>query len=129
MPEESNTPNYHKILFIEDEPFISELYSRQLKKAGYEATIVADGLEGLKQAQTNAYDIILLDIMVPNLTGTELLAKLRESTPDLKAKIIVTTNLEQNEKARQAVEKQADGYLIKANITPRELVEFLRSLE
>lgn len=129
MPEESNTPNYHKILFIEDEPFISELYSRQLKKAGYEATVVADGLEGLKQAQTNTYDIILLDIMVPSLTGTELLAKLRESNPDLKAKIIVTTNLEQNEKARQAVEKQADGYLIKANITPRELVEFLRSLE
>jgi CheY-like chemotaxis protein len=128
-PIDNNPSEHRKILVIEDEPFIGELYTRSLKKAGYEVKVVVDGAEGLQEAQTNAYDIILLDIMVPSITGTELLKKMRapEATP-IKAKIIVTTNLEQNEAARQAVEKQADGYLIKANITPKELVKFLQSI-
>lgn len=119
-----------RVLVIEDEPFIGELYTRALKKAGYDITVIADGAEGLKAARTNTYDIILLDIMVPTITGTELLKQLRApDAPPLKAKIIVTTNLEQNDKAREAVEKQADGYVIKANVTPKELVAFLQSLK
>jgi DNA-binding response OmpR family regulator len=122
-------PRYKRILCIEDEHFISELYGRALQKAGYDVTIEVDGLKGLEIAKTNQFDIILLDIMVPSITGIELLKRLRQEVPDLKAKIIVTTNLEQSETDRSAVEKQADGYVIKANITPKELVAFLQSLE
>ena len=50
-----------KILVIEDEHFIGELYNRALNKAGYEVRVIADGMEALKEAQTNLYDIILLD--------------------------------------------------------------------
>lgn len=126
---ENQQTSAKRILIIEDEPFIGELYTRSLKKAGHDVDVIADGAEGLKAAQTNQYDIILLDIMVPSITGTELLKKMRDPTqPQVKAKIIVTTNLEQNDEAREEVEKQADGYLIKANITPKELVSFLASL-
>jgi DNA-binding response OmpR family regulator len=120
-----------KILCIEDERFIGELYGRALSKAGFDIKVVIDGLEGLKEAQTNQYDIILLDLMVPNLTGTEILKKLRDpaQTPKLDAKIIITTNLEQKEETRQQVEQMADGYLIKADITPRQLVELLQSIK
>lgn len=120
-----------KILCLEDEHFISELYSRALTNAGYDVTVVIDGEECLRQAATNTYDIILVDIMVPNLIGTEVLKRLRDPNqqPPLKAKIIVTTNLEQNQEARQMIEKIADGYLIKADVTPRQLVEFLQQLD
>ena len=130
QPISSNPSENRKVLVIEDEPFIGELYTRSLKKAGYEVKVVVDGAEGLQEAQSNAYDIILLDIMVPSITGTELLKKMRgpEASPPIKSKIIVTTNLEQNEAAREEVEKQADGYLIKANITPKELVSFLQTI-
>ena len=128
-PIASGSPHYKNVLCIEDEQFISELYSRALQKAGYEVTVIADGLKGLEAAKTNQYDIILLDIMVPSITGIELLAQLREKVPDLKAKVIVTTNLEQSENERKAVEKQADGYIVKANMTPKELATFLQSLE
>ncbi len=118
-----------KILFIEDEPFISELYTRALTKANYETKIVKDGAEAFNEAKTNAYDIILLDLMIPNMLGLDILHKLRAETPDLKAKVIVATNLEQSKEKRAAIEKQADGYLIKADVTPRELVEFLSHIK
>lgn len=119
-----------KILCIEDEHFISELYMRSLKKAGYDVTAVIDGQEALDEALSNQYDIILLDIMLPTLTGFEILDKLRSpDTPQLKAKVIITTNLEQSEEQRAEIEKQADGYIVKADVTPRQLVEFLDQLK
>lgn len=132
--EPSDTPNPttngKRILCIEDEHFISELYTRALTKAGYAVDVELDGAEGLKKAQTDNYDIILLDLMIPNLTGIEILRLLRgpAQTQNLKAKIIITTNLEQRDDVRTDIEKQADGYIVKAEITPRELVDVLAKL-
>ncbi|MEK7153395.1 MAG: response regulator, partial [Patescibacteria group bacterium] len=69
-------------------------------------------------------------LMIPTMTGIEVLRILRDpgQTPKLHAKIIVTTNLEQREDIRSDIEKQADGYLVKAEITPRELVDFLSTI-
>lgn len=119
-----------RILCIEDEHFISELYARALSKAGYAVTVELDGRKGLQAAQTNQFDIILLDIMVPTMTGVEVLRHLRDpaETPNLKAKIIITTNLDEDEKTRASIEAQADGYIIKAEITPKELVGILQNL-
>lgn len=117
-----------RVLCIEDERFIGELYKRSLDKAGYKTDIVTDGQLGLDAILTDEYDIVLLDIMVPQILGIDILHTVRKKMPDLKAKIIITTNLEQNEQSRQAIEEEADGYLIKAEITPRQLVEFLNQL-
>lgn len=126
----SPNPIGKKVLCMEDEHFISELYVRALTKAGYEVTVEIDGREGLKLAQTDQFDIILLDLMIPTITGIEVLRHLRNpaETPKLRAKIIITTNLEQREDIRADIERQADGYLVKAEITPRELVEFLGTI-
>lgn len=123
--------NGRKVLCVEDELFISDLYSRALSKAGYDTTVELDGIKGLELAQTNQFDIILLDLMIPRMTGIEILASLRDTakTPELKAKVIITTNLEQRDDIKAAIEQQADGYIVKANVTPRELVEFLSHLE
>ena len=119
-----------QVLCIEDEHFISELYTRALSKAGYQVTVRPDGVKALEEAQTNKYDIILLDLMVPNLTGVEILRVLRDPArvPPIKAKIIITTNLDQRDDVRADIENQADGYLVKAEITPRELVDFLNTI-
>jgi DNA-binding response OmpR family regulator len=118
-----------KVLCIEDEHFINELYARALTKAGYQVKVVIDGEEGLREALTDAYDIILLDIMIPNMIGTEVLKKLRAGKPDLKARVIITTNLELSDEDRAAIEAQADGYIVKADLTPRQMAEFLKQLE
>jgi DNA-binding response OmpR family regulator len=114
-----------KILCIEDENFISELYARSLRKAGYEVTNMLSGDDGLRAAQTNQYDLILLDLMIPGITGFEVLRKLRAENPELKSKIIITTNLDQEHDKRIEIEKMADGYLIKAEFTPHQLVKII----
>lgn len=130
MDDTQITPNGITILCIEDEHFISELYARALTKAGYDVHVVVDGEEGLRESESDKYDIILLDIMIPNLTGTEILKRLRgpEATTKVHSRIIITTNLEQGEQGREDIEKLADGYIVKAEMTPRQMVEFLDQL-
>lgn len=120
-----------KVLCIEDEHFINELYGRALNKAGFEVKMVIDGEEGFKEAKSDKYDIILLDIMVPNMIGTEILKRLRDprTTPKLHSKIIVTTNLELGDEDRAAIESQADGYIVKADLTPRQLADFIKQIK
>src|SRR4051812_10029091 len=98
------------VLCIEDEHFISELYVRALTRAGYKVTVEVDGQKGLELAKTDQFDIILLDLMIPTITGIEILRHLRDpnETPKLHSKIIITTNLEQREDIRADIEKQAD---------------------
>ena len=134
MQPNDQTPVQSKkttILCIEDEHFISELYTRALGTAGYDVTVVSDGQAALTEAQSKQYDIILLDIMLPTMSGIEILRRLKESgSPNQqKGKIIITTNLDQEEATRTKIEQQADGYLIKAEITPRELVEYIKQIE
>ena len=128
MPD---NPTTKKILIIEDEMFISELYTRALNRAGFQTDSIIDGVEALKKAQDNNYDIILLDLMIPNLTGIEILRKLKDPniTPNFKGKIIVATNLEERDEIRKDIEQQADGYIVKAELTPSQLVDFIRTIQ
>ncbi len=128
---DQQSTNAKQVLLIEDEQFISDLYVRTLQNAGYAVTVVTDGNEALAQAQTDQYDIILLDIMIPNLTGTEILRRLRDpaQNPKIRAKILVTTNLELAKEAKANIESQADGYVVKAEITPRELANLLDNIQ
>lgn len=130
QPQNPIPSNGKRVLCIEDELFIGELYTRAMTHAGYSVVVESDGKRGLEQAQTDSFDIILLDLMIPSMTGSEILSILRDpqQTPNLRAKIIITTNLEQREDVRKTIESQADGYIVKANITPHELVDFLAQL-
>ncbi len=118
------------ILCIEDDRFIGEMYVRSLKKAGYEVDWVVDGNDGLIAARNKKFDLILLDIMLPERRGSEILDALRgkeDLIPD--TRIIVLTNFEQDEESRMAMQKNADGYLIKAEITPKKLISVIQQLD
>ena len=121
----------HTILCIEDDRFIGEMYVRSLKKAGYEVDWVVDGNDGLITARNKPYDLILLDVMLPERRGTEILAALRGGAEDLipNTKVIVLTNFEQDDESRITMQKHADAYLIKAEITPKKLIEVITQLD
>ena len=118
------------ILCIEDDRFIGEMYVRSLKKAGYEVDWIVDGNDGLIAARNKPYDIILLDIMLPERRGSEILDALRGGKEDLitKSKVVIMTNFEQDEESRIMMEKMADAYLIKAEITPKKLVAIIQQM-
>lgn len=130
-PPSDQPPAQRKVLIIEDENFISELYVRALNKSGYQVTALSDGEEAFEEAQTNKYDLILLDLMIPNLSGIDILRSLRDPArvPVITAKIIIITNLEQRDDVRADIEKQADAYVVKAELTPHELVDFLNNIK
>lgn len=119
------------ILCIEDDRFIGEMYVRSLKKAGYEVDWMVDGNDGLVAARNKSYDAILLDIMLPERKGTEILEALRGGKTDLipNSRVIVLTNFEQDEESREAMQKRADAYLIKAEITPKKLISVIKQLD
>lgn len=118
------------ILIIEDDRFISEMYSRSLRKAGYEVDIAVTGKDGVTAGLAKQYDLILLDIMLPEKQGMEVLQELKAKGGQTleNTRIVVLTNFDQDEESRAVMRSQADGYLIKADITPRKLIEIISSL-
>ena len=119
------------ILCIEDDRLIGEMYVRSLEKAGYTVDWIINGSDAIVAAKNKSYDLILLDVMLPEHKGNEILNILRGNDKDEipNSKVLVLTNFEQDEEARRAMELQADGYLIKADITPRKLIEIIQQLD
>ena len=118
------------ILCVEDDRFIGEMYVRSLQKAGYDVTWVVDGNDGLVAARNQNFDLIILDLMLPEQRGDQILDALRNNNVDLvpNSKILIMTNFEQDEASRKSVRSRVDGYLIKADITPRNLIDVVKQM-
>lgn len=119
-----------KILIIEDDKFIAEMYAKLLVGHGYKVDFAVNGKEGLQKAKGGDYDLILLDIMMPEVTGIDVLKQLRgdDGIGLANTKIVILTNLGQNQASQDALKAKADGYLIKADIVPSKLLEIVNRL-
>lgn len=121
-----------KILIIEDEIPIKELYERVFKKHGWEALGVVTGNEAFEKGKDIQFDIILLDIMLPEKSGVDVLKDLKADTSPFKnVPVFMLTNLGQDSIIKQAFKLGADGYLLKAQLLPEQIVteveNFLKS--
>ena len=111
------------VLIIEDEEDIRELYADMLRDGGYGVVEAADGDEGLKAALNEPWDIMLLDIMIPQLDGISLLRNVKNQEALKTKPILLLTNLGSEDLIAEAFELGADGYLIKAEITPDNIMD------
>ena len=100
-----------KILVIEDEERIQQFLNRGLAYEGYRVEVASDGLEGLEMARANGPDLILLDVMLPNLDGFELCRRLR--TANIEVPILMLTAKESIEDRVAGLDAGADDYLVK----------------
>lgn len=112
-----------KILLVEDEDFIRQLYKRQFEKAGFTIEDFANGKTGLTAALQNKYDLILLDIMLPDVNGIDILKQIKESQTVGKTPVVMLTNLGQDDVIKEGFKFGATGYLIKAAYTPDQVVQ------
>ncbi len=111
-----------KILLIEDEDFIRELYVRQLTKAGFQIKSAVDGQTGLNMLTAEPFDLLLLDIMLPGINGLQLLRTFKTQNPNSPMITILLTNLGQEAVIKEGFELGAQAYLIKASYTPDQVV-------
>lgn len=113
-----------RILLVEDEMFIREMYQKVLTGAGYQVDAAEDGQVGLDKAMAEKYDIILLDIMLPKMTGIDVLKALRASEkPEAKTvPVYLLTNLGQESIIKEAFKIGANGYLLKAKYLPAQII-------
>jgi DNA-binding response OmpR family regulator len=110
-----------KITIIEDEEMLSNMYAGKLRREGYEVQTAANGENGLSQALREPPDLILLDIMMPNMNGVEVLNRLAQHPELTHTKIVVLTNIDSPETGDEVRRLGAVDYLLKADMTPEEL--------
>lgn len=116
-----------KILVIEDDMHIQELLSYNLDKNGYDAKIIDNGIEGLKEAYENAPDVIILDLMLPGMDGLEICKRLRMDKRTLKTPIIMLTAKSEELDKILGLELGADDYITKP-FSIKELIARIRAL-
>lgn len=119
------------VLLVEDDKNISDLYSETLTRAGYTVSLAATGDIALEQAEALHPDLVLLDIMIPGHSGLEVLKMLRTNPQYgcIRTKIVMVTNLAEADTSKEAWSNDADGFVVKANILPSDLLEVIKSLE
>jgi len=112
-----------KILIIEDDFFVRDLYDRELTREGFEVTTAEDGADGLLKAVEEGSDLILLDIMLPKMGGLGVLKTLKEEEGTKDIPVVLLTNLGQDSVIREGFSLGAVGYLLKAAYTPTQIIE------
>lgn len=120
-------PASKKILLVEDEDFVRELYTRQLTKAGFVVKEAVDGQSGLEILKKETFDLLLLDIMLPGMNGLQLLREFKTQNPNSPMITILLTNLGQEAVIKEGFELGAQAYLIKASYTPDQVVNEVKN--
>ena len=114
------------ILFIEDESVLQKTFGEILRQEGYKMISALDGESGLRLAKNKRPDLILLDLILPERHGFEVLKGLKEDKETKEIPVIVLTNLERIEDIDRALELGATTYLVKAQYSLEEVVEKIK---
>jgi two-component system, OmpR family, response regulator AdeR len=117
-----------KVAIIEDDMAIVQMYRTKFENEGYQVEVAGDGQAGLELIDTFAPDVILLDLMMPNMNGLEMLQKLRSTSPVHRARVVVLTNMGDTETATRVYKMAADDYIVKAEMTPKQVTERVKEL-
>ncbi|MFH0773286.1 MAG: response regulator [bacterium] len=115
------------VLLVEDDEFLRTLYADLLKET-YTLEVAIDGEEAYQKIQNKELDLVLLDIILPKMSGIEVVEKLKIEHPEvLKKNIVFLTNLDKNETV-QKVTKLGYAYLIKSDLNPEEFLNKVKQL-
>ena len=112
-----------KIIIIEDDKFLRELIARKLVQEGYKALESVDGEDGLKKIKDEKPDLILLDLLLPNIDGFEVLERVKADQSLGSIPVIIISNLGQKEDIERALKLGAVDYMVKAQFTPAEIIK------
>lgn len=115
-----------RIIIVEDDPMISEIYNRKFSESGFEVLLAGSGKQALETIRSEKIDIVLSDLIMPEMDGFELIKTLRGGEYDAKIKIIILSNLVDSRE--KVLELGANGFLAKSAFTPTEMVNEVKTM-
>jgi len=116
----------NKVLIVDDDTVLARLYKSVLESENFEVDTAFDGEEGFTKAKEFKPDLILSDVMMPRVTGLEMLKNLKADSQTKNIKVIVMTNLKDDENAKIASQLGALSFIIKNEQNPKEVVEIIK---
>ncbi len=115
-----------KILIVEDDPMISEIYEKKFSEAGFEVSLAENGKQALETIKMKSVDVVLSDLIMPEMGGFELVKTLRGGGYDPKIKIVILSNLVDS--LENVIKLGANGFLAKSAFTPSEMVAEVKKI-
>ncbi|MBN2096272.1 response regulator [Candidatus Peregrinibacteria bacterium] len=116
--------NTKKILIAEDDPFLVKIMANRLREEGFEVETANDGDEAMQKVKGCSYALLMLDLIMPNKNGFEVLQQMKEDHCNIP--VLVFTNLSQEEDKEEVMSLGAKGYYVKSDIAIDELVEVIK---
>ena len=117
-----------KILIIEDDEFLRQLITKRIASEGFSVSSAVDGPDGLDKVKKVMPDLVLLDLLLPTIDGFEVLAKIKSDKDTVNIPVIILSNLGQQEEIAKGLKLGAIDFLVKAQLTPEEIVEKIKVL-
>ena len=117
-----------KVLIVEDEDFLVSMYQLKFEQEGFEVFVARDGKSGLALGLKKKPDLILLDIVLPEMDGYEVLAELKKNKEAAEIPVLIFSNLGQKSEISRGINLGADAYIVKANYTPEQLIKHVKKL-
>lgn len=118
-----------KILLVDDDAFLRDMYATKFTECGHDVNS-ADSANAalLKLENDQTFDVVLLDMIMPGMSGVDLIKAIKQQFPNLPSKYIVLSNQGQSEDIEEAMEVGANGYIIKAESIPSDVVKKVEAL-
>lgn len=120
--------NGSKILIIEDDRYISKMYQLKLSLEGYQVEVADNGKVGVEKVKSFMPNIILLDILMPELDGFEVLKVVKSDDATKNIPVLIMSNLGQEDHIQKGMELGAVGYIVKSQFTPSKVVENIKEV-
>ena len=115
-----------KILLVDDDQSLRELYNVAFRLNGINFSMAAKGIEAIEKIKVDKPDLILLDLMLPDLSGFGVLKLLKKDPETADIKVWMITNLAEDVDREQAQSLGAEDYLVKSNYTPKQVIEKIK---
>ena len=117
-----------KVAIIEDDQAISQMYLIKFQNEGFNVELAENGRLGLELCERMRPDIILMDLMMPEMNGDEMLTELRKTTWGKTVKVVVLTNMGEQEIPESVKNQNVSAVILKADMTPRQVAELVKKV-
>lgn len=117
-----------KILLIEDSEFMIRLYEKVFTLENFTVVVASNGMDGIKKAKEEKPDLILLDMMMPQMNGVTTLKYLKEAEETKNIPVVMLTNITGDQDAEKALEQGAVKYIVKSDYEPKDVVKMVREI-